>query len=114
MAPNALQIAWALGLVAWIVCVFEQVRGVEQAPRDLKLKLRQLNAIWPTPRYMAFAYHEAPDPARARLRRAAVAQITFLLCFAVGATSMLGAKWFLAFLPVAFAAYVAFGLLRRP
>lgn len=112
---NPLLFAWALGLLAVVVSIVEQNRGAAGAPQDVKLKLRALWRGWPAGAYARLAFHEAPEPTRARLRRSAWASVMFLLCWTVGAATMGGPMLALLAIPGPFAAgFVVWGLLRGP
>ncbi|KAF0173538.1 MAG: hypothetical protein IV086_12195 [Hyphomonadaceae bacterium] len=112
---NPLLAAWVLGLSAWIVSYVELYRGMGLAPTDVKLRLHALRRIWPSRDYIQFAYHDAPEPTRSRLRRATWAKVSVWLCWSVGLTAFVGELFwapFILVLPVA--AFLVWSLLRRP
>ena len=111
---NPLQLIWALGIAALVVSLIEQFRGTEQAPTDVKLKLRTLWRGWPGGAYGRYAFHEAPEPVRGRLRRSAWANVAFVLCWAVGVSTM-GGAWLpaLGAAGVVAAGIIVWSLLQR-
>ena len=108
------QVAWYVGLGAWIVGVVEQFRGMALAPNDVKLRLRRFWRIWLAPDYARYAFYEAPEPVRGRLRRGAWASVVYLLCWALGVASMGSMLWLVGLSATACAGLVAWSLLRRP
>lgn len=112
---NALQLIWAFGIAALVFSLVEQFRGTEQAPTDVKLKLRALWRGWPGGAYGRYAFHEAPEPVRGRLRRSAWANIAFVLCWAVGISTM-GGLWLMALggAGVVAASVIVWSLSQRP
>ncbi len=111
---NPLQVIWALGVGALLISLVEQFRGTEQAPTDVKLKLRALWRGWPGGAYGRYAFHETPEPVRGRLRRSAWANAAFIACWAVGMSAMGGWLVILGAAGVAGAGLIAWSLLRRP
>jgi len=108
-----LQLIWALGIAALVVSLVEQFRGTEQAPTDVKLKLRALWRGWPGGAYARYAFHETPEPVRGRLRRSGWANVAFILCWAVGMSTMGGWLAILGAAGLAAAGVIAWSLLRR-
>lgn len=111
---NALQLVWALGIAALVFSLVEQFRGTEQAPTEVKLRLRALWRGWPGGAWGRYAFHEAPQPSRGRLRRSAWGNVVFLLCWAVGMSTM-GGAWLVALgaAGVAAAGVIVWSLLQR-
>jgi hypothetical protein len=110
---NPLQLVWALGIFALVFSLVEQFRGTEAAPTDVKLKLRALWRGWPGGAYGRYAFHEAPEPSRGRLRRSAWANVAFVLCWALGMSAMGGWLMVLVAAGVAAAGVIVWSLVRR-
>lgn len=83
---SALQLVWALGLLACVAGIVERTRGDLLAPKDVRVKLRAFGLDWLSGDFARYAYHAAPEPTRSRLRRSAWAAVVFHLCWSVGAT----------------------------
>jgi hypothetical protein len=111
---SPLQLIWALGIAALVFSLVEQFRGTEQAPTEVKLKLRALWRGWPGGAYGRYAFHEAPEPVRGRLRRSGWANVAFILCWAVGMSTMGGWLPVLGAAGLAAAGVIAWSLLQRP
>lgn len=110
---NALQLVWALGIAALVFSLVEQFRGAEQAPTEVKLRLRALWRGWPGGAWGRYAFHEAPEPSRGRLRRSGWANVFFLLCWAVGMSTMGGWLALMAVVGLVGAGFISLSLLRR-
>ena len=112
---NPLLIAWALGLAAWTVSLVEFYRGMGLASPEEKRRLHALRRVWPSRDYIRFAYHDAPEPTRSRLRRATWMKIVLWGCWSLGMTVFArGVFWPAVAAVVTVGSFLAWSLLRRP
>lgn len=74
-----------LAIAALIHSIIEHLRGWTRAPAETKVTLRSLWRGLPAGDYGKFAFHDAPDPTRSRLRRSAIAYTIALVSFAAAA-----------------------------
>ena len=110
---NPFLLAWGVGLVAVVASIVDQVRGIDLAPKELKLKLRSSWRGVMTRDYMRLAFHDAPEPTRSRLRRSGWARVVLLVCWGIGVVALAEPLWVIAAAGVLCAAHLAWNLLRR-